>query len=168
MRGGAGLSARALVIHEPESSPPDYIISLYGHEGLAGSLADIFAELGDARERGPFEVFFDGQARRLLTPYEDVRRTDFGRAGAAAREVLRRVQKILEDRYLVGCPERFAESVDRFAAAFGWQQVCYPRERVGRRPRGGEVSADLRRLIRRHNPVDERLWRWAMGTFAGR
>jgi len=142
-------------------------------EEVEWALDDIYQHLGDGSEKASplhhaFKGFFNGQARALLEPHYDTSKFAYsGDAGPDLGEWGELARHILERHYVAGVQERFAESVARFAQAFGWKHQPHPRERVNSlRPRADAVSKGTRELILAYNRVDAELHASCAATFS--
>jgi hypothetical protein len=124
-------------------------------------VADIYRELaGGDSARSPlhdrFQIFFNDQTRRILTPWQDTSTLAYSPGGQRADTRFRDdALEILNRHYLVGTTEQYETSLARFAAAFGWNRLDAKRidRSVGRRP----LDAETRSLILAHNQLDKEL-----------
>jgi hypothetical protein len=127
------------------------------------SLADIYRELGGETPSGSslhrqFSRFFNGQTRSILEPWHGRARLEQGtglvRQDAALRD---EALEILARHYVVGLQERFGDSLERFAASFGWSCLSIPRLNVSRVEGDEGPDAETRALILAHNQLDAEL-----------
>ncbi len=125
------------------------------------TLKDIYRELGGSEaspELVEFQLFFNGQARELLSPFVDVMELPLS-PGLDRLERHRRLAfEALNDHYLVGAQDRFSQSVRMFADRLGWRKAFLPRTNVGRDSAAGErIDEETRELIQTHNTLDAEL-----------
>jgi len=131
-------------------------------------LKDVYRELGESRspcsERlSPNDfspAFFNWQTRHILLGTGNPGDIPFAADTDALRECRDMAFETLTKSYVVGTQDRFSQSVNLFAASFGWRSVFVPRANVGAlRGRENEFGIDeeTRSEIRRYNAVDAAL-----------
>lgn len=124
-------------------------------------LTDIYLNIGgkgpgDSKLDGMFRGFFNGQARNILAPWGDESRMRYW-AGTPHRgyDLRDEALEILNRHYVVGVHEHFDRSLERFAAAFGWNRLRVPQLNRSR-PRS-QLDPETRALILEHNQIDAEL-----------
>lgn len=134
------------------------------------TLKDIYRELGGSEpsyELVEFQLFFNGQARELLSPFVDASKLPLAAGLDGLEEARRRAFTLLDHRYLVGTQDRFSQSVRMFADEFGWRKAFLPRANVrGERSVEEGLDEETRELIRAHNALDAELHAHHSGRLA--
>jgi hypothetical protein len=126
------------------------------------SLEEIYA--GDPTERAAsrresWEQFFNWQSRCLLSVVHDVSKLPATTGPSADADVWRaRLRRLVDEVFLVGVQDRFAEYVELLADRFDWKAFV-PQSKVNpERPPLSEVSPELRETILAHNWLDAELY----------
>lgn len=90
--------------------------------------------------------------------------------GECGDDLLEAARSNLHDRFeYVGVSEHFDEFLSMLAAALGWRDLLYSRERVNpRRPERGDLPPRAVRVIEEHNQLDLRLFEYAQRFFEKR
>lgn len=84
-----------------------------------------------------------------------------------AKQLIDQVLAVWQERhYVLGTTESFEASVSRFAQAFGWQHTKFLHENKTARPRGDDVSEQLKALIIKNNQADMLLWEQISRTYS--
>lgn len=126
-------------------------------------VADIYRELGGGNPRTSrlheqFKGFFNGQARSIIGPWRDQAKLEYWAGIPDEGSLLReRALGLLERHYTVGVKEQLERSLERFAAAFGWERVGIPNLYAEAPASRGRPDAETRSLILAHNQIDAEL-----------
>jgi hypothetical protein len=129
------------------------------HHDLVHSQNLSLADYLDSKE----ELMADnGQTRMLSGGYYVM---DYG---GLSREALEAAKANLRDNIqVVGLTERFDETLLLLKNAFGWGNVFYARQNVGRqRPTKDQLSPDTLAVIHKYNQLDIELYQFAKTLFA--
>ena len=138
--------------------PVDRVLSRYYFLTRPGWTLEELYEGRRKHERS----FFNGQARSLLDPLGDTSGIPLLADDPHAREWRERLEHALAAYVVVGTQDRFEESVKALAAIPGLRRRRVYRVRVNReRPAASTIDARTAELIRRHNWLDEELYRLA-------
>lgn len=142
-------------------------------------LPDIFNEYGKEQSKRTFDPFssfnefFNGQIRAILRPKRHT--LDWFRLSpnehdkAAEEEALKTALDLVEQHYVIGFQEKFAESVNLFADRFGWQKDQFYRLNVTpERKSVDEIPVELRRAIEQFNQLDIRFYETLYQHFSGK
>jgi hypothetical protein len=149
-------AAACTIIREPV----DRVLSRYYflHPLPSWTLAELYT--GQKRKQLP--AFYSGQARSLLEPLIDTAGIPPTADDPAADVWRGRLAQALEAYRVVGVQDRFEETVDALAVLPGFEHREIFRVRINRdRPPPSRLDPDTVSLIRRHNWLDEELYRLA-------
>lgn len=148
--------------------PVDRVVSLYYHARAHADhvmhplIHDEGLSLAELLETGRNALEYDDAQVRALAGYH--LEEEFRRAVEADEEaVLKRAIRHLETHFdVVGVMDAYDTSLLLAAERYGWRDVCYEVRNVTARPsRRPEDDPEVRRLIRSHNRLDERLYDYA-------
>jgi hypothetical protein len=117
--------------------------------------------LADYVDAGVSKELDNGQTRSLSGVGGTL---PFGSCDSATLEMA--LENLNRHFSVVGLTERFDESLLLFKRAFGWRNVFYVRQNVGRmRPGIEQVSKEALHAITKHNALDRELYRSAVNRF---
>lgn len=122
------------------------------------SLEDLYE--GRLRKRTP--SFFNGQARSLLDPLGDTSGIPLTADDPGAGEWRERLEQVLAAYVVLGTQERLEETVEALEVLPGLRRRKVYRVRINRgRPAPSTLDPKTTELVRRHNWLDEALYRLA-------
>jgi hypothetical protein len=111
-------------------------------------------------ERRPalWDQLCNWQSRALLSVFHDTSALEHSAGGSADADLWRgRLRDLIENVYLVGVHDRFADYLDVLARRYGWE-VFEPRSKVNPVRPTEEISAALRETILAYNWLDAELY----------
>jgi hypothetical protein len=115
---------------------------------------------GEVRKRTP--AFFNGQARSLLEPLGDTAGIPLTAEDDGADEWRGRLAAALEAYVVLGTQDRLQETVEALGVLPGFRRREVYTVRVNRgRPAPSSLDRETEALVRRHNWLDEELYRIA-------
>lgn len=126
------------------------------------TLRDIYLRLGDKGEgesklHALFFHYFNGQSRGLLGPHLDTSSMDY--TSNPGDDLVKRLERLLEEHYVVGVQGEFSRSLGLYARSFGWKRLWIPQlNRSGSADTRG-VDQKTLELIRSHNQLDDHIYR---------
>jgi hypothetical protein len=154
------LDGRPVVAFTVVREPVDRVISRYYFMVPVPdwTLADLYGGRPSKRIPG----FFNGQARSLLEPFGGTAGMPLTADEPHADEWRARLAEALDAYAVVGTQDRLPETVEALAALTGLDCRTIFRVRINRgRPTRSSLDAETAELVRRHNWLDEELYRLA-------
>jgi len=114
-------------------------------------------------EKGPPQAwpqFYNWQARSLLSVYHDISRLPASEGPPPDADVWReRLRALVDDVFIIGVQDRFADFVAWLGRRHGWTNPFVPQSGVNRhRPPMEETPAEVREQILAHNWLDTELY----------
>jgi sulfotransferase famil protein len=161
------LEGRSMTAFTIVREPVDRVLSRYYFFGdrPGWTLRDLYT--GKLSKLQP--EFFNGQTRSLLEPLVGMENMPLTPDDPGADEWRDRLVEVAEGYRLIGVQDRMDETVERLADLLGFDQREVFRVRINRdRPASAALDDETAELIRRHNWLDDELYRLANDRLGSR